>query len=335
VDLRASVGARLFFSPQESGATRRHTLTVDGSMREYSFNPGCRDLVGAARCQGFAGSCGTNPGWMAVNCAATCGMCHLLDPKVRCSLERLGLSNESVVGPGDIARMFESLPKRFPEYNVKFLSEPDNPYVATFDNFVTAEEARVIMQLTEPHLQRSTDQGSIDEATGVQSKITSTSRTSSNAWCDDNSGCSSNPVVKKLIKRIAAVVQVSEQNFEYMQVLRYGRGQEYQPHHDTSPHDWRLACGPRLYTMFLYFDEVKEGGGTSFPNLNVTVTPAQGKALLWPSLVSDRPSEIEVRTTHAALPVIEGTKLAANVWVRQRNYRHANLWGCTGSFGDL
>jgi prolyl 4-hydroxylase len=340
VDRQALVGERLFFSPLESGATRVHTLTVDASLREYKFNPGCRDLAGIYTCNGFAHTCATTPGWMTVNCAATCRVCHLMDPKVRCSLERLGLGNESAVGPGDIARMFESLPRRYPQYNVQFLSEPgrsapDDPYVATFDNFVTAEEARVVWQLTEKNLARSTDQGAIDEATGVMAKVTSTARTSSNAWCDEPSGCATNPVVKKLIQRIADVVQVSEQNFEYMQVLRYQRGQEYRPHHDTNPADWGLACGPRLYTMFLYFEDVTEGGGTSFPHLNVTVTPEKLKALLWPSLVNDNPFQIEARTTHAALPVIAGTKFAANVWVRQGNYRYTNFWGCTGSFGEL
>lgn len=337
VDRQAAVGERFFFSREESGATRTHTLKVDGGLLEYGFNPSCGDLHGKAGCDAFlAGNpnaCQHAPGWMYVNCAATCESCHLMDPRVRCSAEALGTNETLAVAPGDIGRMFEGLPERFPQYKVKLLSvEPDGPYVATFDDFVTAEEARVVRQITAPNLARSTDQGRIDPRTGVQEKVTSKGRTSRNAWCDVNSGCSDNPVVKKLIKRISDVVQVPVANFEWMQVLQYDKGQEYNTHHDSSPQEFQMPAGPRLYTFFLYFDEVEEGGGTNFPQLNITVNPAKGKALLWPSCLSDRPNEIDSRTFHAALPVVRGRKLAANVWVRQRDYRKPNLWGCTGSF---
>jgi len=330
-------GSRFFFSPQKSGNRPVHTVEVDPNLLEYRYNPDCKNLHDAAGCEKFRswGSCAQNPGWMSVNCAFTCNTCHLVDPKVRCSAARLNMTLEPAAAPGDIKSMFTSLEERFPNYGVKLLSaEPDGPYVATFDTFVTAEESRIVRQLTETTLIRSTDQGDIDPNTGIQAKITSTGRTSSNSWCDENNGCAAHPVVKNLLRKISDVVQISEPHFENMQVLQYNIGQFYNIHHDAGASDFKILSGPRLYTMFLYFDDVEEGGGTNFPLLNLTVEPSKGKALLWPSLHNEDPMKVDKRTSHQALPVVKGKKLAANVWVRQRNYKLPNLWGCTGSFAD-
>jgi len=54
-------------------------------------------------------------------------------------------------------------------------------------------------------------------------------------------------------------------------VLRYTKGQFYRTHHDMSPGDMDLACGPRILTFFLYLSDVDEGGGTNFPRLDLTV----------------------------------------------------------------
>lgn len=77
------------------------------------------------------------------------------------------------------------------------------------------------------------------------------------------------------------------------------------------------------------------GGETDFPNINLRVTPKKGKAVLWPSTFSHTPSRQDPRTHHAALPVIRGTKYAANSWIHLYDFEKSNLWGCTGSFDYL
>jgi prolyl 4-hydroxylase len=61
-------------------------------------------------------------------------------------------------------------------------------------------------------------------------------------------------------------------------------------------------------TLFLYLNDVEEGGGTEFPKLSLVVQPRKGMAVLWPSVLNDKPHEIDMRTDHAALPVIRGEK---------------------------
>jgi hypothetical protein len=61
--------------------------------------------------------------------------------------------------------------------------------------------------------------------------------------------------------------------------------------------------------MFLYLnDEGLTGGGTHFPNANVTAIPEKGAAILWPSLESDNLESLHPLTYHAALPVEGGHK---------------------------
>lgn len=145
-------------------------------------------------------------------------------------------------------------------------------------------------------------------------------------------------------------------NYENFQVLRYQTGQFYRTHHDMSPGDNQLACGPRILTFFLYLSDVDEGGGTNFPNVDVTVVPKRGSAVLWPSVKNEDPTRQDIRTRHQvgvggggadgpkghsptphtllqALPVEKGLKFAANAWIHLYNYKTPNHWGCTGAFG--
>lgn len=88
-----------------------------------------------------------------------------------------------------------------------------------------------------------------------------------------------------------------------------------------------------MYTFFLYLSDVDEGGGTRFPRLNLTVTPAIGRALIWPSVRDDDVNVADMRTEHEALAVVAGEKYAANFWVHMREFQRPLALGC-GNFGS-
>ena len=130
--------------------------------------------------------------------------------------------------------------------------------------------------------------------------------------------------------RIQNVTGVPFRNYEHFQVLRYEPGQYYRTHHDMSERDNAMAAGARVYTFFLYLSDVEEGGETNFPRLDdLDVRPRKGRALLWPSVLSDDPTLRDERTVHQAKAVLKGIKYAANAWVHSFNFRVANEWGCS------
>eukprot|EP00967_Tisochrysis_lutea_P088207 scaffold125017_cov33-Tisochrysis_lutea.AAC.5 len=81
-------------------------------------------------------------------------------------------------------------------------------------------------------------------------------------------------------------------------------------------------------THILVDADVEEGGGTKFDG-GFTVQPKKGRAVLWPATFNDRPFTKDDRTHHEALPVLKGTKYAANFWIHQYDYVSAHHKGCT------
>eukprot|EP00977_Amphora_coffeiformis_P004378 scaffold935_cov155-Amphora_coffeaeformis.AAC.6 len=102
----------------------------------------------------------------------------------------------------------------------------------------------------------------------------------------------------------------------------------YRTHHDYIDHQKDRNCGPRILTFFLYLSDVEEGGGTDFPDLGITVQPKLGRAVLWPSVRNESPLRVDKRMRHQALPVIQGTKFAANAWIHMYDYVTAQKDGC-------
>jgi hypothetical protein len=74
---------------------------VTSTQSEYTYDPqGCVDKYPSFCEMNARGSgCDDNPGWMQVQCPVSCKSCDLLDPKVRCSRERLNITDvPSVAG---------------------------------------------------------------------------------------------------------------------------------------------------------------------------------------------------------------------------------------------
>jgi len=318
---------------------------TDDTVKAYADEDMCRDSD--ASCPSRAGrqDCVNAPGWMVMKCSRSCEACHLRNPQVRCRRDLLNVKQTPSLKPGGVEAFFQRL-LTSTDYNVTIHSRPggdprteldiaDGPWVATLENFVTEEDGKAILGTVASQFARSTDQGSVDKY-GEQSKIVSTSRTSENAWCTGT--CETHPSTVEVMSRIEKVTQIPTENYESFQVLRYQLGQEYRAHHDMSRTDNRLACGPRVYTFFLYLSDVEEGGETEFPLIKrpsgttVRVKPTRGTALVWPSVHDADPTAQDPRTRHAALPVKKGTKLAANAWIHQFDYAEPNIWGCTGAF---
>jgi len=159
----------------------------------------------------------------------------------------------------------------------------------------------------------------------------SKTRTNSVAWLTGFGDA----ILEGLEDKICDIVSCRPENTEEFQVIHYEVSQEYRPHYDSydmlNEHG-RLNTvrgGNRLITVLLYLSDVDEGGGTSFPNLGITVAPKKGRMLCFyntrpvtgPGFFPDGPHQAyvpEPNSLHAGDPVIKGTKWAVNKWIRQR-----------------
>jgi hypothetical protein len=138
------------------------------------------------QCKDFArnNACIDTPGWMIVNCPASCNRCHLRDPKIRCQRSALNMDQDPIYKPGDMEAMFQRLndgifPKGM-KYEINVWST--SPWVVTFENFLNDREVNALVK-TVKKWERSTDVGSTNEI-GETGRILSQGRTSSNSWCD-------------------------------------------------------------------------------------------------------------------------------------------------------
>ena len=86
--------------------------------------------------------------------------------------------------------------------------------------------------------------------------------------------------------------------------------------------------GPRILTVYMYLNDVKEGGETHFDHLDIAVRPKQGRILIWPNVLNEDPTLADHRTTHQALPVRAGTKYGANMWLHLYEVQGAQRNGC-------
>lgn len=191
----------------------------------------CADRYEVCADYAARGECENNPGWMIISCPQSCNACHLLDPKVRCNRQHLNISDDPILHPGDLERMFRTINDRVGhKYDIEVHS--DSPWVVVFHNFLTDDETEAFISTVDGGWERSTDSGQSNEL-GETGRTISKSRTSSNAWC--RASCENHPSVQSAIRKIEEVTNIPYSHSESFQILQYEPGQFYRVHHDMSP----------------------------------------------------------------------------------------------------
>eukprot|EP00746_Dinoflagellata_sp_MGD_P017690 gnl/MRDRNA2_/MRDRNA2_140760_c0_seq1.p1 gnl/MRDRNA2_/MRDRNA2_140760_c0~~gnl/MRDRNA2_/MRDRNA2_140760_c0_seq1.p1 ORF type:complete len:408 (+),score=72.96 gnl/MRDRNA2_/MRDRNA2_140760_c0_seq1:58-1281(+) len=269
------------------------------------------------------GHCFTKADFMVANCPASCRICGEGDP---C---RPDPSDHGVLAKsGDLSQLFNRAEHNNQDLGPKLLHK--NPTVLLFENFLSSAEADAMLaaildgKVVDGKFERSRAGGvpGADQEDPV--------RTSAQLWCYE--ACESDPRVGKVMKKIERVLGINRSRFEFLQVLRYKKGEFYKQHHDFLPHNYFTPCGPRILTLFLYLSDVKIGGETSFVELGVKVEAHKGRAVLWPNVGDSDAFKVDDLTTHESIPVSrEGdVKYAVNVWVHQYDFRGEKneRWDC-------
>jgi prolyl 4-hydroxylase len=266
------------------------------------------------------GECEKNPKFMLKDCAPSCFRCDYLDMAKRCAFD----PNLPIhfAKPGDLNTMFLRIlqdPQLAVYHPRAVLQPPDGPWIVVLDNFLSDDECHTLIQLGhEQGYERSTNVGA-KKYDGTYEAAKQSSRTSHNAWCVNE--CWQDDVTQRIHDRLELLTGVDRINYEYLQLLKYEVGEFYDRHHDYIDHHLERAQGPRALTVFMYLNDVEQGGNTTFTDVNVSVTPQKGRVVIWPSILDDHPMEMDPSTHHKAEPVEAGIKYGANAWVHQRDFK--------------
>jgi prolyl 4-hydroxylase len=201
----------------------------------------------------------------------------------------------------------------------KFLYEvasSDEPYIQPrmIQGFLSEEECEMLNQ--------EADRLGFEESQVENFVTNSDVRTSKTCWVYPEN----TPFLEEIYKRVKEIPEIKEMgtksNLEACQVVKYEEGQQYKAHYDqcTTKSQYCMEQvqrfgGPRKWTLIMYIKDECEGGETFFPNLNLTVKPKKGDAVLFHSLTNDN-RKVHPLSYHQGSPVRKGEKRIANVWIR-------------------
>jgi prolyl 4-hydroxylase len=189
-----------------------------------------------------------------------------------------------------------------------------HPRVVVFGNLLTAAECDELMALSRPRLERSE---TVDTATGGSE--VNAARTSDGMFFERGE----HPLIARIERRIAALLNWPVEYGEGVQILRYRPGARYEPHYDYfdpeksgTPRILERG-GQRVGTLVMYLNTPARGGSTTFPDAGLEVAPVRGSAVFF-SYERPHPS---TRTLHGGAPVLAGEKWVATKWLREGVFR--------------
>lgn len=189
----------------------------------------------------------------------------------------------------------------------------ESPTVVLWHNFLSSQECDELIQLGKSQLRRSTVQGITHELSPSRTSYTTNFTKGQSA------------TIRTIEKRVAGMCQFPAENIEPFQLVRYMPGQFYKHHYDFFVPGEESSVvalkrgGQRTVTLFVYLNDVPEGGETDFPKLHLRVKPTRGAAVLWYNMTLDGKEDFQ--TFHAGLPPKNATKFGLNIWIRQRAFK--------------
>jgi prolyl 4-hydroxylase len=197
--------------------------------------------------------------------------------------------------------------------DVHVLAHLLHPRVIVFGNLLSDQECEALVAQGRERLQRSP---TFNPDTGVDE--THEARTSQGMFFrrGENALCAA------IEARIAALLDWPLENGEGLQLLRYGPGAEYKPHHDYfDPKRPGSAValrrgGQRVASLVIYLNTPARGGATTFPETHFEVAAHKGNAVFFSY---DRPHPMTA-SLHGGAPVLEGEKWVVTKWLRERRH---------------
>lgn len=192
--------------------------------------------------------------------------------------------------------------------NLDRIMEQENGNIWVKDDFVTDEECKYIIDLSETVFQPSKLMG--------EENYVGYGRNSRSAFLQFRE----DKVLNDIRTRASKLINLPESHFEFFQCVSYDIGQEFQHHFDSFPEHTPAGkkqieeWGQRKYTLLVYLNDDFEGGETNFLYLGMNIKPKRRSVLVFKNIDDD--NKVIRDSFHAGLPVTNGRKYAMNIWAR-------------------
>ncbi|VVC41056.1 Prolyl 4-hydroxylase, alpha subunit,Oxoglutarate/iron-dependent dioxygenase,Prolyl 4- [Cinara cedri] len=126
--------------------------------------------------------------------------------------------------------------------------------------------------------------------------------------------------------RIGSITGLCTQTAERYQVVNYGLGGHYIPHHDALVKGQYIPIfGNRLVTVLLYLTDIENYGQTAFPMLNIISPVEKGAALVWYNLQINN-GKLNYQSLHGSCPILTGNKWIMTRWLREEGQSLPYNW---------
>jgi prolyl 4-hydroxylase len=209
------------------------------------------------------------------------------------------------------------------------VARADRPVLAALTGVLAADECEELIEMARPRLERSTV---ADARTGED--VVAAHRSSVGMFFRPQE----NPLVARLDRRLAELMNLPIENGEGLQILHYPVGAQFPPHFDflqdsNAANRASIArSGQRVSTVITYLNDVESGGETVFPAVGWTVFPQRGNAVYFE--YCNGSGQVDSRSLHGGCPVLRGEKWIATKWMRQRRFVPAAAVGYGTSKAD-
>lgn len=198
---------------------------------------------------------------------------------------------------------------------VRVIARAERPVLAVLDGIIDADECEELIARARGRLRPSTV---VDPATGRDT--VSGLRASFGMFFRPLE----NPLVERLDRRMAALMNLPVEHGEGLQVLHYPEGAGSAPHFDflvpsnAANRESVARSGQRVSTLVTYLNDVPEGGETVFPAAGWTVSPRRGHAVYFE--YCNGQGELDHTSLHASRAVLRGEKWVATKWMRSQRF---------------
>lgn len=186
-----------------------------------------------------------------------------------------------------------------------------NPNIFCIDALLSDIECEYIKYVASPFMRESM---TVDPAT--KQFVRDTIRTSYSSTVD---WLTEDPAVNLIMQKCCFQFDEPAENSEVLHVLHYSVGEEYKPHYDffggMEGQDNFKPEDQRIKTICLYLNDVEAGGATSFPNLDLKVSPKKGNAVFFENINTEN-KQPYIESLHAGEPILQGEKWLATLWIR-------------------